>query len=343
MDHRVSQYQRAVTPTLETGAGLQANNNGLRGKILSYSNNANSNNPNLSSSLPSASSAHPRVRSIQLQNQANNGFRATSTSMSPRNHTSASSSSNPSSNLANEISMSGKSFSGFSSANAPLNMSGNGIATYGRNIPLASTSGKLTREGSSSGREGVVGNAGDSSSSSNMGGGGVDQYVMPRYDLIPLNEEIPADGIIFAKMKGQQSDAVSLVVYRTPEERLRNPERLNLDRRGLEICPILEQEQRLRLLNYQNNSIKQITNLENLPNLIFLDLYNNQIFTLDGPLCNIKGLRVLMAGKNKITKITNLEFLRKLDVLDLHSNEIKIVEGLEGLSDLRVLNLAGKC
>jgi Leucine-rich repeat (LRR) protein len=340
MDHRVSQYQRAVTPTLETGAGLQANNNGLRGKILSYSSNTGNNNSSLSSSLNGSSSAHPRVRSIQLNNPASNGFRGTSTSMSPRNNTSASSSTNPSS-IANEISMSGKSFSGFSSAIMPLNMTGSGIATYGRNIPLSSTSGKLTREGSSSAREGIIGNAatsGDSSSSSSNSGG-VDQYFLPRYDLIPLNEEIPADGIIFAKSKGQ-SDS-SLVVYRTPEERLRNPERLNLDRRGLETCPILEQEQRLRLLNYQNNSIKQITNLENLPNLIFLDLYNNHISTLDGPLCNIKGLRVLMAGKNKITKISNLDFLRKLDVLDLHSNEIKIVEGLEGLSDLRVLNLAG--
>lgn len=30
------------------------------------------------------------------------------------------------------------------------------------------------------------------------------------------------------------------VVYRPPEERLTNPDRLNLDRRNLFICPILE-------------------------------------------------------------------------------------------------------
>jgi len=162
--------------------------------------------------------------------------------------------------------------------------------------------------------------------------------VLPRYDLVPLSSELPSDGVIFAKTK---SSPEALVVFRTTEERLRNPERLNLDRRQLEVCPLLEQEQRLRLLNFQNNSIRSIQNLENLPNLIFLDLYNNKIASLEGPLSTVKGLRVLMAGKNKISNITNLHPLRKLDVLDLHSNEIRLIEGLDGLSDLRVLNLAG--
>ncbi len=162
--------------------------------------------------------------------------------------------------------------------------------------------------------------------------------ILPRYDLVPVSDELPVDGIVFARVRNQPDN---LVVFRTPDERLRNPERLNLDRRQLDSCPILEQEQRLRLLNYQNNMIKQISNLENLPNLIFLDLYNNQITSLEGPLVCVKGLRVLMAGKNKIQKICNLQSLKKLDVLDLHSNEIKIIEGLEGLADLRVLNLAG--
>lgn len=162
--------------------------------------------------------------------------------------------------------------------------------------------------------------------------------VTTRNDLIPVSEETPLDGIIFARYRNISD---SLVVYRTNEERARNPERLNLDKRQLEICPLLEQEQRLRLLNYQNNNIKVIQNLENLPNLIFLDLYNNKITSLNGSLTLVKGLRVLMAGKNKISSISNLSPLRKLDVLDLHSNDISIIEGLDGLSDLRVLNLAG--
>ncbi len=105
---------------------------------------------------------------------------------------------------------------------------------------------------------------------------------------------------------------------------------------------MLDQEQRLRLLNFQNNNIRLIQNLENLPNLIFLDLYNNKLVSLEGPLSTIRGLRVLMAGKNKIGNISNLSFLKKLDVLDLHSNDIQVIEGLDKLHDLRVLNLAGE-
>lgn len=59
----------------------------------------------------------------------------------------------------------------------------------------------------------------------------------------------------------------------------------------------------LRLLNYQNNLISKITNLTNLPNLIFIDLYNNYIDTLEGPLSTMTGLRVMMVGKNKIDKV----------------------------------------
>ncbi|GLD91497.1 hypothetical protein PINS_up000030 [Pythium insidiosum] len=56
-----------------------------------------------------------------------------------------------------------------------------------------------------------------------------------------------------------------------------NPERLNLDRRNLPVVPLLDGEQMLRLLNVQNNLIRRIEHLTGLPNLIFLDLYNNRI------------------------------------------------------------------
>ena len=46
----------------------------------------------------------------------------------------------------------------------------------------------------------------------------------PRSDLVPISDEIPPDGIIFARLRGNPN---TLVVFRTPEERLRNPERLN--------------------------------------------------------------------------------------------------------------------
>lgn len=162
--------------------------------------------------------------------------------------------------------------------------------------------------------------------------------ILPRFDLILLTDEIPNDKILFARVRNFPD---TLVCFRTPEERQANPERLNLDRRQLDVCPLLEQESRLRLLNYQNNNIRHIRNLENLPNLIFLDMYNNKLSSLEGPVSGIVGLRVLMAGKNRITNISNMNTLRKLDVLDLHSNDIREIEGLGSLSELRVLNLAG--
>ena len=46
-----------------------------------------------------------------------------------------------------------------------------------------------------------------------------------------------------------------------PQARNQNPEQLNLDRRKLTTCPLLEGEGRLRLLNYQNNQIRRMCNL----------------------------------------------------------------------------------
>ena len=127
---------------------------------------------------------------------------------------------------------------------------------------------------------------------------------------------------------------------RTAAERLANPERLNLDRRGLLACPLLEGEERLRLINYQNNSIRVIQHLERLPQLIFLDLYNNALLRISG-LEAVPTLRVLMLGKNEIAAIEGLGPLGRLDVLDLHRNRIERFCGLGHLSMLRVLNLAG--
>ena len=54
------------------------------------------------------------------------------------------------------------------------------------------------------------------------------------------------DKIIFAELP--QIPGV-LVVYRKPSERNTNPDRLNLDKRDLTHMPLLEGEERLRLLN----------------------------------------------------------------------------------------------
>ncbi|CAL1537613.1 unnamed protein product [Lymnaea stagnalis] len=148
---------------------------------------------------------------------------------------------------------------------------------------------------------------------------------------------LPGDSVIFAE--NPTAPGVP-VVYRTPEERASNPDRLNLDRRKLTLCPVLEGEEQLRLLNYQHNFITRIQHLSSLKRLIFLDLYDNQIEEMSG-LSALKSLRVLMLGKNRIRKIENLDTLLKLDVLDLHGNQISKIEHLNHLSELRVLNLAG--
>ena len=69
-------------------------------------------------------------------------------------------------------------------------------------------------------------------------------------------------------------------------------------RRRLSVCPILEGEDQLRLLNYQHNTISRIQHLSALKRLIFLDLYDNQIEDICG-LGSLRSLRVLMLGKNR--------------------------------------------
>ncbi|XP_056022971.1 leucine-rich repeat-containing protein 49-like isoform X6 [Ostrea edulis] len=164
--------------------------------------------------------------------------------------------------------------------------------------------------------------------------------MMKRYPQGPPDftlNHIAGDRVIFAESPSAPGIPV---VYRTPEERSSNPDRLNLDRRKLSVCPILEGEDQLRLLNYQHNMITKIQHLSSLKRLIFLDLYDNQIEEISG-LSSLKSLRVLMLGKNRIKKIENLDTLTKLDVLDLHGNQISLIENLNHLSELRVLNLAG--
>ena len=69
-------------------------------------------------------------------------------------------------------------------------------------------------------------------------------------------------------------------------------------RQKLTVCPIIDGEEHLRLLNFQHNSITQIQNISNLQRLIFLDLYDNQIEEISG-LSTLRSLRVLLLGKNR--------------------------------------------
>ena len=88
------------------------------------------------------------------------------------------------------------------------------------------------------------------------------------------------------------------IVYRPAEERAMNPDRLDLDRSNLTVCPILEGEERLRLLNLQHNAITRMQHLSALRRLVFLDLYDNTISEISG-LDGLVSLRVLMLGRNR--------------------------------------------
>ena len=137
------------------------------------------------------------------------------------------------------------------------------------------------------------------------------------------------------------------VVFRTREAREANPERLDLDRMGLRECCLLEGEHRLRLLNYQGNRIARVSRLESVKNLVFLDLTENALESLEGVQA-CPHLRVLLVGKNKLRRLGRaLASLPKLDVLDARDNEIDVV-GADcaevfgaAAESLRVLNLAG--
>ncbi|XP_072725220.1 leucine-rich repeat-containing protein 49 isoform X4 [Ciconia boyciana] len=119
---------------------------------------------------------------------------------------------------------------------------------------------------------------------------------------------------------GSSSSITFPVLQRTAEEKILNSDRLTLERQKLTVCPIIDGEDHLRLLNFQHNFITRIQNISNLQHLVFLDLYDNQIEEISG-LSTLRSLRVLLLGKNRIKKISNLENLKNLDVLDLHGNQ----------------------
>ena len=93
------------------------------------------------------------------------------------------------------------------------------------------------------------------------------------------------------------------IVYRSAEVRATNPDRLNLNMRQLPVLPILEGEEKLRMLNLQHNSIPQLQNLNILRRLVFLDMYDNLVQDITG-LESLPSLRVLMLGRNRYGVLT---------------------------------------
>ena len=110
------------------------------------------------------------------------------------------------------------------------------------------------------------------------------------------------------------------VCYRRPIERDANVEKLNLDGVDLSHLPLLEGEEKLKMLTFQHNKVVKIENLISLPHLLYLDLHDNLIKDIEN--VAIPTLKVLLIAKNNLTKIKNISELNKLEVLDLHSNKI---------------------
>ena len=102
--------------------------------------------------------------------------------------------------------------------------------------------------------------------------------------------------------------------------------------------PLLEGEEKLKMLTFQHNKIAKIENLISLPNLLYLDLHDNLIRDIEN--IAIPSIKVLLIAKNQLAKIKNIHELTKLEVLDLHSNKIPKMEGLAMLTVLRILNLS---
>ncbi|EER11375.1 leucine-rich repeat protein, putative [Perkinsus marinus ATCC 50983] len=99
----------------------------------------------------------------------------------------------------------------------------------------------------------------------------------------------------------------------------------------------------VEVLYLDNNYIDKISNLECLPNLMWLDLSFNQITKIEG-LEKLPKLQDLSLFNNLITEISGLDGCPELTVLSLGRNRIRDlrhVEYLRRFKKLRCLCLAG--
>jgi len=151
-----------------------------------------------------------------------------------------------------------------------------------------------------------------------------------------LKKSIENGNIIFAEL-GQIPGI--WICYRKPKDRESNFEKMQLDSMELDHIPLLEGEEKLKILSFQHNKIKKIENLVSLPNLLYLDLLDNKIEVLEN-IDSLQNLRILLLPQNFLNEIKSLEKINKLEVLDLHSNKIQKIEGLKNLKSLKILNLA---
>lgn len=91
----------------------------------------------------------------------------------------------------------------------------------------------------------------------------------------------------------------------------------------------------LLYVDLSDNQIKKIENLENIPNLKYLDLSYNLITKMKLPENNIEELYLICNDLTKIDKIN----LKNARIIDLAVNEISKIENLESCLQLRELYL----
>ena len=98
----------------------------------------------------------------------------------------------------------------------------------------------------------------------------------------------------------------------------------------------LEEVTKLRL---SYNQLTDVTGLEKLTNLKYLELNNNQLTEVPKGLEKLTQLNRLNLLGNRLTDVTGLEKLTQLTWLHLSSNQLTDVKGLEKLTQLEYLYL----
>lgn len=102
----------------------------------------------------------------------------------------------------------------------------------------------------------------------------------------------------------------------------------------------LDKCSKLRELTFFNTGISTISGLENLRNLEKLTIERNYLTKIEG-LDGLYDLKYLNLKSNRIHEFSGLEDLESLEVLILEDNQIKEVHGLEYFKDLKEINLKG--
>ncbi|KAM7397159.1 hypothetical protein PAMP_020152 [Pampus punctatissimus] len=99
----------------------------------------------------------------------------------------------------------------------------------------------------------------------------------------------------------------------------------------------LAQCRQLRSLTLRRCGLKALEGVNQLPELCYIDVQENDISSVDCE--NMTSLRVLRLGHNMLTSIHGLSGVDNLDVLDLSHNSITRIAGLESMRRLQRLSV----